>query len=78
MDNAEITERTERMATKGVDMRTILLDFEDRMKRPMSAHEHQAFVTGWKAAEGARHERHRQRALDVAREAFPVRQGDGA
>jgi len=62
----EIRTRAERMGTRGADMRTAILDAEDRLGRAMTAPEHQAFLTGWKASSGDRSERDRLRDMAAA------------
>lgn len=71
MTSGDIVARAERMGRKGVDMRTVLLDLEDRLGRPMAPAEHLAFLAGWKASAPERMERARRRDLDTAMRAFP-------
>lgn len=71
MNAAEIASRSEKMGRKGLDMRTIILDLEDRLGRVMTAAEHQAFLTGWKASAGDRQERSRLQDLAAARAPRP-------
>lgn len=67
------TEAIQALAKKNggkLDMRTIIVDVEGRLGRPMNAAEHAAFTVGWQAAAPARAERHNRAALDTATRAF--------
>jgi hypothetical protein len=53
----EIAARAQRMGTKGADLRTAILDVEDRLGRTLTASEHHAFMTGWQASRAERSEK---------------------
>jgi hypothetical protein len=72
METGEIQNRAERMGSMGVDLRTSLLDIEDRLGRPMTFEEHQSWLTGWWLSEKKRTECEKRRDIAVALVAFGV------
>lgn len=70
MDDAEIIERTKKMGSKGVDLRTAIVDLEGRIGRQMDAREHQVFITAWQSTTNDRRSVYARRAQEAADAAF--------
>ena len=65
MTTDQIREKAERSGGK-LDMRTVIVDIEGRLGRPMNADEHAAFVVGWQKTAAARAERYHREAKAAA------------
>lgn len=68
MTTRDIAAKTQKLAERGIDARTITVNFELDLKRPLTAAEAQAVQDGWRASADARFERQKQRDLDTARQ----------
>lgn len=68
MTTDELKAKVQEMAEKGIDARTITVNFESVLGRPLNPAESDAVIDGWRAAAPARAERYRRQGQQAADE----------
>jgi len=66
MTTSQIREKAEELGARGIDARTITVNFECAQGRPLNPEEAAAVIDGWRASAPARHQRYRDKAQEAA------------
>ena len=69
MTTEQIRTKAQELGERGIDARTITVNFECAQGRPLSPEEAAAVIDGWRASAPVRHQRYRDKALETAQEA---------